>query len=242
MNVLSYPPILDAISLVQLKNQVENFHPVGRNAWIGIYDEPENTIEKYIQDSFDFLLKDSPILTGKPVGFEWWIENLDGHNTIKLHTNHDETYLTESNGKVKYPLLSTETYLTNHPDPTTILNTKRGKYYEEYKNNPPTETVFSAPEKSKFLVSDPRYVRGVFGRCSTRPVLCYDVWDYKPKNLNRVGILTNIVDCRFYKQKPRLPVQWLGQTRKQRLTLGNKTFFNRYPSGYNAGETWKVTQ
>ena len=77
MNVLSYPPILDAISLVQLKNQVENFHPVGRNAWIGIHDEPENTIEKYIQDSFDFLLKDSPILTGKPVGFEWWIENLE---------------------------------------------------------------------------------------------------------------------------------------------------------------------
>ena len=46
MNVLSYPPILDAISLVHLRKEVEHFHPLGYNKWIGKYDEPENTIER----------------------------------------------------------------------------------------------------------------------------------------------------------------------------------------------------
>ena len=75
MNVLSYPPILDAISLVNLRNEVQYFYPLEYNKWIGKYDEPENTIERYILDSFDFLLS-SQYPTA--VGFEWWIENLDG--------------------------------------------------------------------------------------------------------------------------------------------------------------------
>ena len=45
MNVTTYPPILDSYSLLQLKNEVEHFSPLDRNKWIGIHDEPENTIE-----------------------------------------------------------------------------------------------------------------------------------------------------------------------------------------------------
>ena len=238
MNVLSYPPILDAISLVHVKKEVEYFHPLGYNKWIGKYDEPENTIERYIQDSFDFLLS-SQYPTA--VGFEWWIENLDGHNTITLHSNHDDHHRKE-NGLLQYPLLSTETYLTNDIDPTTILDTKQGKYWEQYENNPPTEVVFSAPQEGKFITSDPRYMRGVFGECSSRTTLCYDVWDYKPKNLNRVGIVTKPFDVRFYKQEPSSPVQWLGKTRKMQLSINDQQFFKKFPTGYNAGETWKVTQ
>ena len=169
MNVISFPPILDSISLLELRKEVEYFHPLGHNKWIGINDEPENTIEKYIQDSFDFLLRDSYNLwhvdtvwntIANPVGFEYWIESLDGHNTITLHSNNDDTYRKTNYGIMKYPLLSTETYLTNDIDPTTILDTKQGNYWEEYLNLPPTEATFSVPEEGKFVVSDPRYLRG----------------------------------------------------------------------------------
>ena len=58
MNIISYPPILDAYSTLQLREEVDYLYPIGTNKWIGIYDEPENTVEKYIQDSFDLYLKD----------------------------------------------------------------------------------------------------------------------------------------------------------------------------------------
>ena len=238
MNVLSYPPILDAISLVHVRKEVEYFYPLGYNKWIGKYDEPENTIERYIQDSFDFLLS-SQYPTA--VGFEWWIENLDGHNTITLHSNHDDNYRKE-NGILKYPLLSTELYLTSDIDPTTILDTKQGKYWKQYENNPPTEAVFSAPEEGKFLVSDPRYMRGIFGRRSHRLSLCYDVWHYRPQHLDRIGIVTKPFECRFYKRRATLPMQWLGKTRILKLNLGDKTITKKFPTTYNEGETWKVTQ
>ena len=251
MNVISYPPILDGISLNELRKEVEYFNPIYYNKWIGIHDEPENTIEKYIQDSFDFYLHDNCDMwfestpwneVGEPVGFEWWIESLDVHNTITMHSNHDDHYRKNNYGIIKYPLLSTETHLTNDIDPTTILNTKQGNYWEVYENNPPTEAVFSAPEEGKFITSDPRYMRGVFGECSSRTTLCYDVWDYKPKNLNRVGIVTKPFDVRFYKQEPSSPVQWLGKTKKMQLSINDQQFFKKFPNKYREGETWKVTQ
>ena len=251
MNILSFPPILDSVSLLQLRKEVEYFYPLGHNKWVGINDEPENTIEKYIQDSFDFLLRDSYNLwhvdtvwntIANPVGFEYWIENLEGHNTITLHSNNDDTYRKGNYGVMKYPLLSTETYLTNDIDPTTILDTKHGNYYEEYTNLPPTEATFSVPEEGKFVVSDPRYLRGVFGRCSSRLSLCYDVWHYRPQLLDRVGIITRPFSCRFYKQESTTPTQWLGKTRQMRLSIADQVITKKFPISYNAGETWKVTQ
>ena len=63
MNIISYPPILDSYSTLQLREEVDYLYPIGTNKWIGIYDEPENTVEKYIQDSFDFYLKDQEDIT-----------------------------------------------------------------------------------------------------------------------------------------------------------------------------------
>ena len=252
MNVISYPPILDGISLNELRKEVEYFLSDYKfNRWVGIHDEPENTIEKYIQDSFDLYLRDSCHAwfestpwnqIGEPVGFEWWIESLFEHNTITMHSNHDDEYRKNNYGIIKYPLVSTETHLTNDIDPTTILNTKQGNYWEVYENNPPTEAVFSAPEEGKFVVSDPRYMRGVFGRRSHRLSLCYDVWHYKPQHLDRIGMVCKPFECRFYKRQSTLPTQWLGKTRMLKLNLGDKTITNKFPTTYNEGETWKVTQ
>tara|TARA_B100001113_G_C21008828_1_gene578337 strand:- start:89 stop:844 length:756 start_codon:yes stop_codon:yes gene_type:complete len=251
MNVLSYPPILDAVSTLHLREEVDYFYPIGTNKWIGIYDEPENTIEKYIQDSFDFFLRDSYHLwysinpwniLGKPIGFEWWIHDTEEYDTITYHSNHDDAYRRKEYGIMKYPLLSTETYLTNNTDPTTILDTKHDGYWEEFVNFPPKEITYSVPEEGKFLVTDPRHIRGVFNALPNRLTLHYDVWHYKPENLNRVGITTDIFNCRFYKQTGTLPVEWLGKTRRHRMNLWDKDFTKYEPTSYNSGETWKVTQ
>ena len=159
-----------------------------------------------------------------------------------MHSNHDDEYRKNNYGIIKYPLLSTETHLTNDIDPTTILNTKQGNYWEVYENNPPTEAVFSAPEEGKFLVSDPRYMRGIFGRRSHRLSLCYDVWHYKPQNLDRIGIVTKPFDCRFYKVVGSPPVTWLGQTNELTTDMYQRRCTFKFPTKYNEGETWKVTQ
>tara|TARA_B100000530_G_C15846235_1_gene443393 strand:+ start:234 stop:980 length:747 start_codon:yes stop_codon:yes gene_type:complete len=248
MNVLSYPPILDSYSTLMLREEVDAVYPIGNNKWIGIYDEPENIIEKYIQDSFDFYLKDKYQLWqrwdegGIPVGFEWWIHDTMNYNTITFHSNHDDTHRREECGVMKYPLLSTETYLTNNEDPTIILDTQHGDYWEEFINFPPTAITYSVPEEGKFLVTDPRYIRGVFDSEPNRLSLHYDVWNYKPKNLNRLGISSRIFDCRFYKEEASLPVEYLGRTKKDRMNLW-QDYFDRYqPTALNSGETWKVTQ
>ena len=251
MNVLSYPPILDSYSILQLRGEVDAVYPIGNNKWIGIYDEPENTIEKYIQDSFDFYLQDKCELWqsinpwnegGAPVGFEWWIHDTLNYDTITFHSNHDDTYRREEYGIMKYPLLSTETYLTNNEDPTTILDTKHGDYWEEFINFPPTAITYSVPEEGKFLVTDPRYIRGVFDSRPNRLTLHYDVWNYKPKNLNRLGISSRIFDCRFYKEQGSLPVEYLGRTKNYRMNLWKDYFDKHQPTIFNSGETWKVNQ
>ena len=58
MKVLTYPPIIDSYSMLMLRGEVESFLPLDRTYWLGMWDEPDNVIEKYIQDSFDFFLTD----------------------------------------------------------------------------------------------------------------------------------------------------------------------------------------
>ena len=37
-------------------------------------------------------------------------------------------------------------------------------------------------------------------------------------------------------------MQWLGKTKILKLNLADKTITNKFPTTYNEGETWKVTQ
>jgi hypothetical protein len=224
MNV--YPPIIDAHSLVQLKKDVEYFNP-SRNHWIGINDEPENTIEKYIQDSFDFYLADSFSSTIVK-GFEWWVQVFTGDDGIPFHDNHDENLRIET-GEKRYPLSSTITYLTNNTSPTIILNDN--------------EVIFSVPEEGKFLECDPRYIRGVHPNNNKgRITLCYDVWHYKPEGLERIGINSVLFPCRFYKNTEVQPVTWLGKVKECTSNVYDKVITFKYPTTYKEGETWKVIQ
>ena len=224
MNI--YPPILDAHSLVQLKKDVEYFN-CQRNHWIGINDEPENTIEKYIQDSFDFYLADSFSSTIVK-GFEWELSIFDGEYGIPFHEQLDESVRIKT-GEKRYPLSSTITYLTNNTSPTIILDND--------------EVIFSVPEEGKFLTCDPRYIRGVHPNNNKgRITLCYDVWHYKPEGLERIGIKSTPFSCRFYKNDPVEPVTWLGKVKDCTANVYDKVIRFKYPNHFNEGETWKVIQ
>ena len=242
----SYPPIIDSISSVKLRDEIKQFNPLKSNGfttnkWIGIHDEPENTIEKYIQDSFDFYLA-SQYPTA--VGFEWCIYLMTSENTgIPLHCDHDEKIRENEEGRMEYPLCSTITYLTNNSNPDIIFNTENGKHIDELIQFPPSEAYFSLPEIGKFVTFNSRYIRGVYpGDNEGRITLCYSVWHYKPKGLDRVGIVSKPFDCRFYRQTESQPVTWLGRTKNLNTNLYDKRFTFKYPDKYNEGETWKVTQ
>ena len=219
-----YPSIIDTPSVVQLKKDVEYFN-LPRNHWIGIHDEPENTIEKYIQDSFDFYMS-SEYLTA--VGFEWWIQIFDGDYGIPFYDRLDESIRLET-GERRYPLSSTITYLTNNTSPTIILDND--------------EVIFSVPEEGKFLTCDPRYIRGVHPNNNKgRVTLYYDVWDYKPDGLERIGINSTPFPCRFYKHTNVQPVTWLGKVKECTSNVNDKVITFKYPNHFNEGETWKVIQ
>ena len=225
MNV--YPPIIDSPSLVQLTKDAEYFNP-SRNYWIGINDEPENTIEKYIQDSYDFYISKSILSNTLVKGFEWWVQIFTGDDGIPFHDNHDENLRIET-GEKRYHLYSTITYLTNHTSPTIILNAE--------------EVIFSVPEEGKFLTCDPEYIRGVHPNNNKgRITLCYDVWHYKPKGLERIGINSTPFSCRFYKNTDVQPVTWLGKVKECTSNVYDKVITFKYPTTYKEGETWKVIQ
>ena len=225
MNV--YPPIIDSPSLVQLRKDAEYFNP-SKNYWIGINDEPENTIEKYIQDSYDFYISKSILSDTLVKGFEWELSIFDGEHGIPFHEQLDESIRLET-GERRYPLSSTITYLTNHPSPTIILNAE--------------EVIFSVPEEGKFLTCDPRYIRGVHPNNNKgRVTLYYDVWDYKPDGLERIGINSTPFPCRFYKHTNVRPVTWLGKVKECTSNVNDKVITFKYPNHFNEGETWKVIQ
>ena len=131
--MIAYQRIIDDLSIVNLRNEVKQFYPLRSNGfttnkWIGIHDEPENTIEKYIQDSYDFYLASQCKyeyrngLNSGVVGFEWWIEYISTYNEgIPFCSSHDEKVREDEEGKMSYPLYSTMTDLTMDPVSYTHL-------------------------------------------------------------------------------------------------------------------------
>ena len=82
--------------------------------WIGIHDEPENTIEKYIQDSFDFYIQKYFV--------RYFSKGLSG--AFLMHDNtgiplHVIMMKRRENKAEVYPLFYI-TYLTNNLSPDII--------------------------------------------------------------------------------------------------------------------------
>ena len=248
MNIKQYPSVINSISLNNLVREVKMFNPLPGNCWIGLHDEPENALEKYVLDSYDMYFKDDyPNVTG----FEWWfhyIEKCD--RMIGFHSDHDEMVRRENEGEMIYPLLSTVTYLNNHKSPTIVWDTSTGKTQKEYRNIPPTEVVFSFPEEGRMLTFNPRYIHGVLPQSEGRMTLMYNIWDYRPKALNRLDqrTLARSMSSQFFAKHESIdPVIWLGETCDTTVTLfgpdWKRLITFKHPVGVSEiGSFWKVIQ
>jgi len=248
MNVVQYRPVINSISLYELVREVKMFDPLPGNCWIGLHDEPENALEKYVLDSYDMYFKDKfPNVTG----FEWWFHYIKKcDRMIAFHSDHDEMVRRENEGEMIYPLLSTVTYLNNHKSPTIVWDTSTGNNQKEYRNIPPTEVVFSIPEEGRMLTFNPRYIHGVLPQSEGRITLMYNIWDYRPKGLNRVDqrTLERTMSCQFFaRQKEISPVTWLGKTFDHTVMLfgpdwKREVTFKHPVGASDIGSFWKVIQ
>ena len=248
MNIKQYPPDINYISLYNLLREVKMFDPLPGNCWIGLHDEPENALEKYILDSYDMYFKDMfPNVTG----FEWWFHYIKKcDRMIAFHSDHDEMVRRENEGEMIYPLLSTVTYLNNHKSPTIVWDTSTGKHQKEYRNIPPTEVVFSIPEEGRMLTFNPRYIHGVLPHSEGRITLMYNIWDYRPKALNRLGqrTLARNMSSQFFARHESIdPVTWLGETCDSTVTLFGPDWkrqitFKHHVGISEIGSFWKVIQ
>ena len=248
MNINQYPPVINSISLDNLVREVKMFDPLRGNCWIGLHDEPENALEKYVLDSYDMYFKDMfPNVTG----FEWWFHYIkECDRMIAFHSDHDEMVRRENEGEMIYPLLSTVTYLNNHKSPTIVWDTSTGKHQKEYRNIPPTEVVFSIPEEGRILTFNPRYIHGVLPQSEDRITLMYNIWDYRPKGLNRIDqrTLRRTMSSQFFaEQEPIDAVKWLGETCDKTVTLFGPDWkrlvtFKHPHNATNYGDFWSVIQ
>ena len=248
MNVVQYRPVINSISLYELVREVKMFDPLPGNCWIGLHDEPENALEKYVLDSYDMYFKDKfPNVTG----FEWWFHYIKKcDRMIAFHSDHDEMVRRENEGEMIYPLLSTVTYLNNHNSPTIVWDTSTGNNQKEYRNIPPTEVVFSIPEEGRILTFNPRYIHGVLPQSEDRITLMYNIWDYSPKGLNRIDqrTLRRTMSSQFFaEQEPIDAVKWLGETCDKTVTLFGPDWkrlvtFKHPLNATNYGDFWSVIQ
>ena len=248
MNIKQYPPVINSISLDNLVREVKMFDPLRGNCWIGLHDEPENALEKYVLDSYDMYFKDKfPNVTG----FEWWFHYIKKcDRMIAFHSDHDEMVRRENEGEMIYPLLSTVTYLNNHKSPTIVWDTSTGKHQKEYRNIPPTEVVFSIPEEGRILTFNPRYIHGVLPQSEDRITLMYNIWNYRPKGLNRIDqrTLRRTMSSQFFaEQEPIDAVKWLGETCDKTVTLFGPDWkrlvtFKHPLNATNYGDFWSVIQ
>ena len=248
MRIFQYEQVVSHWTLQMLKTEVEFFNEhMDRNAWIGLFDEPDNPIEQFILDSYDFHFSDK---CNNVVGFEWWIHVMEkSDQMILFHADHDE-YLRAEKDEMKYPMLGTCMYLDDDPNPTVFLDTQQTSIYEkQIEPFPPTNAVFSYAEEGKFLVYDPRYIHGVLPGSDKQTTLWYNIWDYKPDNLKRVGIsregYKNSNDNRghFIVKERKEPVLFLGETISVGLDVHQKPMTLKGPRDPNGiGNLWQVKQ
>ena len=244
MNIFQYDQVVAPRTIENLISEVDLFKDKMKgNAWIGLYDEPDNLIEQFIIDSYDFHFADK---CQSVVGFEWWIHVMDKDNQmITFHADHDEDKRINE-GDMSFPMLGTCLYLDDTINPTIFLDTEHTSTYEkQIEPFPPTNAVFSYADKGKFLVYNPRYLHGILPSSDKQSTLWYNVWHYKPKNLDRVGLSRLNYDKKnHYIMKERKdPVLYLGETITVDMDIQQRPMTLKGPRGSQGiGNLWQVNQ
>ena len=243
MRIFQYDEIVTPNILQILKSEVEIMNTLmDRNAWIGLHDQPDNAIEQFILDSYDFHFADK---CNDVVGFEWWIHVVEKSNHMVLfHADHDE-HLRITEDEMKYPMLGACLYLDENSNPTIFFNTQQtSKYEKQIEPFPPTDAVFSYADRGKFLVYDPTYIHGILPGSDKQITLWYNVWNYKPNNLERVGVSRPLIERPTYKMKEiKEPVLYLGKTVSHGMEIHQRPITLKGPHGSQSmGSLWKVNQ
>ncbi|MEC7807373.1 MAG: hypothetical protein VYD75_09690 [Pseudomonadota bacterium] len=247
MNVYQFEKIINSYSSMMIKQEVEDFNPLKRNAWIGLHDVPDNAIEAYILDSYSFLLEER---CHGVVGFEWWFHIMESDRSmITFHADHDEVHRIEE-GEMKYPMTSTCTYLDASNNPTIFLDSQHKSRHEKHVEPwPPQEAVFSFPDVGKMVIYDPTYIHGILPGSKGRTTLWYNVWGYKPDHMERVGrsrrgYLTG-TDNRsvFIGCEQHEPTTYLGETKTIGVECNHKRINLVGPADVvAAGSLWSIKQ
>lgn len=100
-------------------------------------------------------------------GAEWWIQEQASHDDIGFHYDKDEAFATEQM-TMKFPEVSTVTYLQAHGAPTLVLNQTTPDGNLEIPETP-TEGWLCYPQRNKHLLFRGNLQHGVSGRLSRAP-------------------------------------------------------------------------
>ena len=242
MRVRSYDQIIDSWTVNLLRGECETMERMNcyENYWLGLHDQPRNSIEQYILDSFDFYLADD---YPDAVGFEWWFHHfVEDDKMLAFHVDCDEHIRYETR-KIVTPLLSTVTYLTHHLSPTVVLNvSQNGEMETQLAPTIPSEVVYSVPGEGKFLTFNPNYMHGVTTGSGGRWTLMYNVWDYRPDRLPYVDYASSCSSSHFYKCEGIQPPLYLGNTKCCKIDYYDVQCNVRYPATTDLHDTWLVSQ
>ena len=242
MRVTSYDQIIDSWTVNLLRGECETMERMNcyENYWLGLHDQPRNSVEQYILDSFDFYLADD---YPDAVGFEWWFHHfVEDDKMLAFHVDCDEHIRYETR-KIVTPLLSTVTYLTHHLSPTVVLNvSQNGEMETELAPTIPSEVVYSVPGEGKFLTFNPNYMHGVTNGSAGRWTLMYNVWNYIPEKLPHVPFTSSPTASHFYKCEGLQPVTYLGPTKCCKINYYDVQCDIRFPARTDLHDTWLVTQ
>ena len=248
MNIFQYDQIASAWTINMLQVEVDFFSKrMKKNAWVGLYDTPDNPIEQYILDSYDFHFSDK---CDSVVGFEWWIHVMEKSNhMVTFHSDHDEYKRREEN-EMSYPMLGTCLYLDDHSNPTIFFDSQQtSKYEKQIEPFPPTKAVFSYADRGKFLVYHPQYIHGILPGNDKQTTLWYNIWQYKPENLERVGfsrqgfLSSNDNRGHYIVKERKEPVIYLGETVTIGMDVYQKPITLKGPYGTQGiGDLWEVNQ
>ena len=179
--------------------------------WLQMFDEdgndvtapPRNYIEHVVRSLYDlarpedfygqdYNLKHYGELiryTKKDIlGAEWWIQKRSGKESIGFHYDKDEAYASDYM-RMRYPILSTITYLTNFGAPTLILNQTSLDGSIEFPEVP-HEGFLSFPKASRHVIFRGDLNHGVSSsqsldkKSDERVTLLVNWWTTKPMEPN----------------------------------------------------------
>ena len=142
--------------------------------WLALRDrkhralKPRSAIEAAIHHLFqrDFGAGDAEAHRSI-AGAEWWIQEQASHDDIGFHYDKDEAFATEQM-TMKFPEVSTVTYLQADGAPTLVLNQTTPDGNLEIPETP-TEGWLCYPQRNKHLLFRGNLQHGVSGRLSRAP-------------------------------------------------------------------------